>query len=115
MSGRVAILATMPPADTARVNMMFDYASAAAAMGLGVMIFFSLDSVLIVKSGVYEKLSSLTREKISKAMALGVRMVACSAAKDGYGVEKFSLGGVEVKGAGSFFDYASSAKVTLTL
>lgn len=115
MSGEVAILATMSPAETARVNMMFDYAAAAAAMDLGVLIFLSLDSVLIMKRGVYEKLSVSTRDKIGKALSLGVKVVACSSAKDGFGVEEFGIGGIEVWGVGSFFQYAMSAKTTLTL
>lgn len=115
MSGEVAILATVPPADTARVNMVFDYAAAAAAMGFGVLIFLSLDSVLIVKRGVYGNLPPSTRERIGKALSLGVKVVACSAAKEGFGVDEFGVEGVEVWGAGSFFTYAAAAKITLTL
>ena len=115
MSGDVAILATMSPAETARVDMMFDYAAVAAAMGSGVLIFLALDSVLIFKKGVFEKLSPATKEKIGKALSLGVKLAACSAAKAGFGVEEFGMGGIEVRGAGFFFDFAASAKATLTL
>lgn len=115
MSVNVAILATMAPAETARVDMMFDYAAAAAAMGMGVLVFLSLDSVLIFKSGVYEGLASATKAKIDKALGLGVKVVACSAAKAGFGVNDFGTEGIEVWGAGSFFNYVASAKATLTL
>ena len=115
MNENIAILATMAPAETARVDMMFDYASTASAMGMGVLVFLSLDSVLIFKSGVYEKLASTTRDKIEKALALGVKVVACAAAKDGFGVKDFGIEGIEVWGAGSFFNYAASARATLTL
>ena len=98
MSGRVAILATMSPAETARVDMMFDYASAAAAMGLGVLVFLSLDSVLIFKRGVYERLGISTMERIAKATSLGVKVVACSPAKEGFGVGEFGVDGDEVWG-----------------
>ena len=115
MSGNVAILATMSPAETARVDMLFDYAAVAAAMGSDVLIFFALDSVLLFKKGVFEKLNPSTKEKIEKARSLGVKLAACSAAKAGFGVTEFGMGGIEVRGAGYFFDFAASAKTTLTL
>ena len=115
MSGKLAILATMSPAETARVDMMFDYSAAAAAMDLEVLVFLSLDSVLIFKKGVYEKLNPATKDKIGKALSLGVKIAACSAAMQGFGVKEFGVDGVAVRGAAYFFDYAASAKTTLTL
>lgn len=115
MSEKVAILATMSPAESARVNMMFDYAAAAAAIGLGVLVFLSLDSVLIVKREVYQNLAAPTKERIGKALSLGVKIVICSAAERGFGVKDLGIEGVETWGAGSFFAYAASAQTTLTL
>ncbi|MDG7006686.1 MAG: DsrE family protein [Nitrososphaerota archaeon] len=115
MSGKVAILATMSPAETARVDMMFEYSAAAAAMDFEVLVFLSLDSVLILKKGVYEKLGPATRDRISRALSLGVKIAACSAAMQGFGVKEFGIDGVEVRGAAYFFDYVASAKTTLTL
>ena len=95
--------------------MLFDYSAAAAAMDFEVLVFLSLDSVLVFKKGVYEKLNPATRDKIGKALSLGVKIAACSAAKEGFGVTEFGIDGVEVRGAGYFFDYAATAKMTLTL
>lgn len=112
---RLAVLATVMPADTARMGMLLDYASAACAMDYDVLVFLALDGVMLVKKQVFEKLDSSIKEKYKKAFELGVKFVACSAAVQGFGVKEFVDDKVEVWGVASFFEFASSAKLTLSI
>jgi len=112
---KVAILATMTPADLPRVGMMLDYASAACAMGYQVLIFLALDSVLLVKKEVFEKLDNNIKRKFINAAEMGVKFVACSAAAQGFSVKEFARHDIEIWGVASFFDYASDSKITLSL
>lgn len=112
---KVAILATMAPADIPRVGMMLDYATAACAMDYQVLIFLALDSVLLVKKQVFEKLEDSIKKKFINAVEMGVNFVACSAAVQGFSIKEFARQDIEIWGVASFFDYASDSKITLTL
>ncbi len=112
---KVAFLSTIPPADTARINMLLDYTSVAAAMGYEVLVFLALDGVLLVKKEVFEKLNENTKKKFDDAVNLGGKFVACSAAVQGFGVKNFCKEDIEVWGAGSFYEYASDSKFVISL
>ncbi|MCL4343373.1 MAG: DsrE family protein [Nitrososphaerota archaeon] len=114
-ANRLAVLATVPPADTARMGMLLDYVSAACAMDYDVLVFLALDSVLLVKKQVFEKLDDSIKQKFKRAVELGVKFVACSSAVQGFGVKEFINDGVEVWGVASFFDFASNSKLTLSI
>ncbi|MEM0123534.1 MAG: DsrE family protein [Conexivisphaerales archaeon] len=112
---KFAVLATVSPVDTARMGMLLDYASVASAVGYDALVFLALDSVLLVKKQVFEKLDNSIKEKFKNATELGVKFVACSSAVQGFSVREFINDRVEIWGAASFFEYASNSKLTLSI
>ncbi len=112
---RMAILATVSPADTARVGMLLAYASTASAMNYDVMVFLALDSVLLVKRDVFGKLDSAVKDEFIKVRKMGVKFIACALAVQKFNVKEFIDDKIEVWEISSFFDYASSSKFTLSI
>ncbi len=111
----MAILSTVSPADTARLGMLFAYATTAYEMNYDVVVFLALDSVLLVKKDVFQKLDGNVREEFMKARKMGVKFIACALAVQKFNVKEFIDDKIEVWEISSFFDFASKSKLTLSI
>ena len=112
---KVAFLITAPAADEPRVQTMFGYAMAAAAMGYETLVFLALDAAILSKKKVIEKLQAETSKRIKDAMEMGVKIAACSAAVQTYQIKKEDmLEGIDIWGIASFYEFAVGAGLTTT-
>ncbi len=112
---RVAFFSTTTPGDTARIDTMLGYALAAAAMGYETKIFFALDSALVTKNQVYQKLEEKLRNRLAECPKSGVALEVCSASAQTFNIKKEDLiPGVQIKGVAQFFDYAETADISLS-
>ena len=112
---KVAFLVTAPAADEPRVQTMFGYAMAASAMGYETLVFLALDAAMLTKKKVIENLQADTRKRITDAMDIGVKVVACSAAIATYKIKKEEmLEGIDIWGIASFYDFAVGAGLVTT-
>ena len=100
------------PDDPVRLATPFFHASAAAAMGAQVEVYFTARSVLLLKPGVAESLYAATDRRKSihgymrEAVALGARFFACGDALAAQGLSRDALvpEATGLAGAVSFID-----------
>ena len=94
---------------------MLGYALAAAAMGYETKIFFALDSALVMKNQVYQKLEPKLRERLAECAKSGVQLDICQASAQTFNIKREDLiPGAQIKGIASFFDFAESADISLS-
>ncbi|MCL5782646.1 MAG: DsrE family protein [Candidatus Thermoplasmatota archaeon] len=112
---RIAFLVTIAPGDTARLETMLGYALAAAAIGYEMMMFFALDSALVAKQQVFDKMEPKVRERIRESIKEGIEMNICSASAQTFGIKESDLiEGAKIGGIASFYFYAEDADIVLT-
>lgn len=112
---KIAFLATMAPADTPRLETMLGYALAAVAMQYEMKIFFALDSALVTKRQIFDKLDAKVRERIQECVRHGVQVDVCSASAQTFHIKPEDLiDGATIKGIVTFYEYAENADITLT-
>ncbi len=112
---KIAFLATMAPADTPRLETMLGYALAAAAMDYEMLIFFALDSALVAKKQIFEKMDTKVKDRLREAVNLGVKLDVCSASAQTFGIKSEDLiPGTQIGGIASFYAYAQDADIVLT-
>ncbi|MFN7105405.1 MAG: DsrE family protein [Pyrobaculum sp.] len=105
----------MPPADSPRISTMLGYALAAAAMGMEVLIFWTLDGAHTVKKKVFEKLDPQIRERFKQCLDMGCKMWLCSSAAATFNIKEDEVvEGVKIMGIASFYEFAGESKITLT-
>ena len=111
----MAFLVTVPPGDAPRLETMLGYGLAAAAMEYELLIFFALDSALVAKKQVFEKLDAKVKDRIRQASELGVTLNVCSASANTFGIKAEDLiPGTQIGGIAAFFAYAHDADIVLT-
>ena len=112
---RIAFLVTVAPGDTARLETMLGYALAAAAMGYEMMMFFALDSALVAKQQIFNKMEPKVRERIQESIKEGIDVNVCSASAQTFGIKETDLiEGAKIGGIASFYYYAEDADIVLT-
>ncbi len=112
---KIAFFATMAPGDTPRLETMLGYALVAAAMKYEMKIFFALDSALVTKSQIFDKLEAKVRDRIRECVKEGVQVEVCSASAKTFNIRPEDLiDGATIKGIASFYDYAENADITLS-
>jgi predicted peroxiredoxin len=112
---KAAFFVTTPAADEPRVQTLFGYAMAAAAMDYDTLIFLALDGAMLTKRKVVDNLTVNTRDRVLEAMRNGVQVAVCSQAAQTYGIKKEDmLDGVKIWGIASFLDFASNADIMLS-
>lgn len=112
---RVAFFSTVTPGDTPRLDTMLGYALAAAATGYETKIFFALDSALVTKNQVFQKLEPKLQERLRDCVRDGVQLDICSASAQTFNIKPEDLiPGVKIKGIASFFDFAETTAFTLS-
>ena len=112
---KVAFLVTAPPADEPRIQTMFGYAMAAAAMEYDTLVFLALDAAILSRKKVFENLAPDTKKRIRDAMEQGVKIMVCSAAAATYGIKKEDMiPGLDIWGIASFYDFAVGAGLVTT-
>ncbi|MDG6898892.1 MAG: sulfur reduction protein DsrE, partial [Nitrososphaerota archaeon] len=68
---KVAFLVTVSAADEPRIQTMFGYAMAAAAMSYDTLVFLALDAAMLTKKKVISNLLPETSKRIKDAMDIG--------------------------------------------
>ena len=111
----MAILSTFSPADAGRLGMLLAYAITVCEMNFEVVVFLALDSVLLVKRDVFQKLEDSVKEEFIKARKMGVKFIACALAVQKFKVKEFIDDKIEVWEISTFFDFASKSKLTLSI
>ncbi|MDG6988659.1 MAG: DsrE family protein [Nitrososphaerota archaeon] len=105
----------MAPADTPRLETMLGYATAAAAMEYETLIFFALDSALVAKKQIFEKMDQKVKDRIRESVSLGIKLDVCSASANTFGIKSEDLiEGVQISGIASFYSYAQDADIVLS-
>jgi len=109
---KVAFLSTVAPGDTPRLETMFGYALVAQAMGYRTKVFLALDSALVVKKPIFEKLDTKLRERITECIEAGVELDVCEASAQTFNIRTEDLiPGAKPGGIASFLVYAEEADV----
>ena len=94
---------------------MLGYALAAAAMGYETKIFFALDSALVAKNQVYQKLEQKLKDRLAECPKNGVQLDICQASAQTFNIKREDLiPGAQIKGVATFFDYAETASISLS-
>ncbi len=114
-ANKIAFFSTISPGDTARIDTMLGYALAGIAMGYEVVIFLALDSALVAKKVIFEKLDTKIKDRIENSINEGIKIGVCSASAKTFGIEVSDLiKGTEIEGIATFFSYAQDAKIVLS-
>jgi predicted peroxiredoxin len=109
---RVAFLSTVAVGDTPRLETMFGYALVAQAMRYETKIFLSLDSALVAKRQVFEKLDAKLRGRITECVSAGVQVDVCQASATTFSIRAEDLiPGVKISGIASFLAFAEDAAI----
>ncbi|MGP8158705.1 MAG: DsrE family protein [Thermoplasmata archaeon] len=112
---KVAFLSTVAPGDTPRLETMLGYALAARAMDYEMKIFFALDSALVTKRQIFDKLDAKLRNRITECVSAGVQLDVCQASAMTFHIgEEDLIPGVKIRGIASFLDYAENAKINFS-
>ena len=112
---RVVFFVTTSPGDTPRIDTMLGYALAAAAKGYEMKVWLALDSALITKNQVYQKLEPKLQERLKECAKNGVQLDVCQASAQAYNIKREDLiPGAQIKGIGSFYDFAETADVHMS-
>ncbi len=112
---RIAFFSTIAPGDTARIETMIGYARVAASMDYEVLIFYALDSALVAKRQILEKMDTKIRSGIKEGITEGIKMQICSASAQTFGIEESDIiEGSEIAGIASFYFYAENADIVLS-
>ena len=112
---RVAFMSTVAVGDTPRLDTMFGYALVARAMRYEMKIFLALDSALVTKRQVFEKLDAKLRDRITQCLAAGVQLDVCQASAQTFSIRTEDLiPGVNISGIASFLAYAEDAAINLS-
>lgn len=111
---------------------VFNVATAAAASGQEVGIFFTFEGLSLIHQQASENLpvpegkehfvegfqkTNVPKipEMLEMAKDLGVKLIACQMTMDAMGLEKDDfIDGIEVGGAATFVEYAQDANISLT-
>jgi len=94
---------------------MFAYALVARAMQYEVKVFLSLDSALVTKQQVFEKLDAKLRSRITECIAAGVQLDVCQASAQTFSIRSEDLiPGVKVSGIATFLAYAEDAAINFS-
>jgi len=94
---------------------MFGYALVARAMRYEMKIFLALDSALVTKRQIFEKLDPKFRDRITDCLAAGVQLEVCQASAQTFNIRTEDLiPGVKISGIASFFAYAEDAAINLS-
>jgi len=109
---KVAFLSTVSPGDTPRLDTLLGFALVARSMEYETKIFFALDSALVLKQQVYEKLDGKLRDRIADCLNQGVQLDVCAASARTFNIRKEDLiPGVELSGIANFLLFAEQADI----
>jgi len=89
---------------------MFGYALVARAMRYEMKILLALDSALVAKRQVFERL-----DRITQCLAAGVQLEVCQASAQTFNIRPEDLiPGVKITGIATFFAYAEDAVINFS-
>lgn len=112
---KVAFLSTVTPGDTPRLQTMLGYALVARSLDYETKIFFALDSALVMKRAIYDKLDAKLRDQIRQCVEMGVQMEVCQASARTFDIRLEDLvPGVQLGGIASFLLFAEQADVNFS-
>jgi len=112
---KVAFLSTVAPGDTPRLETMLGYALVARSMEYETRIFFALDSALVLKKKIYEKLDAKLRGQIKECAEIGVQMEVCQASARTFNIRPEDLiPGVQLGGIATFLLFAEQADINFS-
>ena len=112
---KIAFFCTISPGDTARLDTMLGYAAAGIAMNYEIKIFLALDSALVVKKMIFEKLDLKIKGRITDSIKEGADIGVCSASAKTFGIGETDLiEGVKIEGIAAFYYYAENADIVLS-
>jgi len=94
---------------------MFGYALVARAMRYEMKILLALDSALVAKRQVFERLDTKLRDRITQCLAAGVQLEVCQASAQTFNIRPEDLiPGVKITGIATFFAYAEDAVINFS-
>ena len=94
---------------------MFGYALVARAMQYETKVFLALDSALVAKRPIFEKLDAKLRDRITECVAAGVQLDVCQASAQTFNIRAEDLiPGVKFSGIAAFLAYAEDAAINLS-
>ena len=106
---------TVSPGDTPRIDTMLGYALAANALGYETRIFFALDSALVVKNQVYQKLEPKLKDRIAECAKDGVGLDVCQASAQTFSIKVEDLvPGAKIRTIANFFEWAAGAALSFS-
>ena len=109
---KVAFLSTVAPGDSPRLETMLGYALVARSMDYETKVFFALDSALVMKRQVYEKLDAKLRDRIKECVEMGVVFEVCAESARTFQIRPEDLiPGVQLGGIASFLLYAEESAI----
>jgi predicted peroxiredoxin len=112
---RAAFLSTVAVGDAPRLDTMFGYALVARAMRYEMKILLALDSALVAKRQVFERLDTKLRDRITQCLAAGVQLEVCQASAQTFNIRPEDLiPGVKITGIATFFAYAEDAVINFS-
>jgi predicted peroxiredoxin len=112
---KVAFLSTVAPGDTPRLETMLGYALVARSLDYETKIFFALDSGLVMKRAVFEKLGTKVRDQLRQCVEMGVQMEVCQASARTFNIRPEELiPGVQLGGIANFLLFAEQADVNFS-
>jgi len=112
---KVAFLSTVAAGDTPRLETMLGYALVARSMEYETKIFFALDSALVLKRQIYEKLDAKLRDRIKECVEMGVQLEVCAESARTFHIPQEDLiPGVQLGGIAAFLLFAEGAAVQFT-
>ena len=112
---KVAFLSTVAPGDTPRLETMLGYALVARSMDYETRIFLALDSALVMKRPIYEKLDTKLRDRIQQCVEMGVQIEVCQASARTFNIRAEDLiPGVQLGGIASFLLFAEQADINFS-
>ncbi len=112
---KVAFLSTVAPGDTPRLETMLGYALVARSMDYETRIFLALDSALVMKRPIYEKLDTKLRDTIRQCVEMGVQIDVCQASARTFNIRAEDLiPGVQLGGIANFLLFAEQADINFS-
>ena len=112
---KVAFLSTVTPGDTSRLETMLGYALVARSLDYETKIFFALDSALVMKRPIYEKLDTKLRDQLRQCVEMGVQMEVCQASARTFNIRAEDLiPGVQLGGIANFLLFAEQADINFS-
>jgi len=112
---KVAFLSMVSPGDTPRLETLLAYSLMARHMDYETKIFFALDSGLVLKRPIHEKLDAKLKARLQECVEAGVQLEVCSESSRKFNIPPEDLiPGVVIRGIVSFFVFAEQADINFS-